>query len=250
MSEKTIHRALTTGLSILLCLLMVCCTVTALSSSAKFAKATTVPASSTTRTTTTKQGNAKFSDLVVLKQRDGSWWACNKKTKVKTDYTGVAPTVEDGWWYCKSGRVDRTFTGVAENPFGLWYCRNGHVNLSFDGYFIRNSTQIYRINDGAASYYTSSLELSEQGVPDGVYKDGSKEAKTIMHLTEPLFRENISKAADAGVVRTHGLDRAKRSIVLACTLVFVCFLGINLVRDRKRVQDKEGEHPGKEDSRP
>ena len=142
MTRKNIHHSLATGLCAALILLLIVMSAVSISSSAKFARGTTVSSSSTTRSTTTKIGKTKFSDLIILKQKDGTWWACNKHNKEKTDYTGVAPTAENGWWYCHKGKVDKTFTGVAENPFGLWYCKKGHVDLDFDGYFVRNSNHV------------------------------------------------------------------------------------------------------------
>lgn len=238
MTRKNIRHSLATELCAALILLLIVMSAVSISSSAKFARGTTVSSSSTTRSTTTKIGKTKFSDLIILKQKDGTWWACNKHRKEKTDYTGVAPTAENGWWYCRKGKVDKTFTGVAENPFGLWYCKKGHVDLDFDGYFVRNSMQIYRINSGAASLYTTDLELEEYGIKNGVYKDGSKEANKIMDLTEHLFRENISNAAEQGVVRTKGLDFFKSAILLACALVFLGYLFYHLRKDRKR-KDRE-----------
>ena len=238
MTRYSIHRSLSAGLAMLLCLLLVAGTAVFLTGSAKFARGTPVSSSSTTRSTTTKIGKTKFADLVILKQKDGTWWACNKHNKKKTDYTGVAPTMENGWWYCYKGKVDKKFTGVAENPFGLWYCKKGHVDLDFDGYFVRNSMQIYRINSGAASIYTTDLELSEYAIEKGEYKDGSKEANKIMDLTEHLFRENISKAADHGVVHTKGLDLFKSAIILACALAFLGYLIYHLRKDKKRKEEE------------
>ncbi|MBQ5479886.1 MAG: hypothetical protein IIT67_00355, partial [Clostridia bacterium] len=108
-----------------------------------------------------------------------------------------------------------------------------------DGYFVRNSMQIYRINSGAASLYTTDLELEEYGIEDGVYKDGSKEANKIMDLTEHLFRENISNAAEQGVVRTKGLDWFKSAILLACALVFLGYLFYHLRKDKKREDEED-----------
>lgn len=187
--------------------------------------------SSTTRSTTTKLGKTKFNDLVILKQEDGSWVACNKKTKEKTDYTGVAPTYNQGWWFCRNGKVDKTFTGVAENPYGLWFCKKGKADLDFDGYFIRNGVQIYRIQGGGASLYTTDMKLD---IPDGVYKDGSEEANEIMGLTEHLFRENVSSAAEQGVVHQRALSGLKKIILTVCALAFIAFIWYNLRQDKKR----------------
>lgn len=234
MTRKNIRHSLATGLCAALILLLIVMSAVSISSSAKFARGTTVSSSSTTRSTTTKIGKTKFSDLIILKQKDGTWWACNKHNKKKTDYTGVAPTMENGFWYCYKGKVDKKFTGVAENPFGLWYCKKGHADLDFDGYFVRNSMQIYRINSGAASLYTTDLELSEYGIKNGVYKDGSKEANKIMDLTEHLFRENISEAAEQGVVRTKNLTLFKRIILAVCALAFLAYAWYNIRNDKKR----------------
>ncbi|MBO4383479.1 MAG: hypothetical protein J5847_05235 [Clostridia bacterium] len=190
--------------------------------------------SSTTRSTTTKIGKTKFDDLQIMQQKDGTWWACNKKTKEKTDYTGIAPTLDQGWWYCRKGKVDKTFTGVAENPFGLWFCKKGKADLDFDGYFVRNSMQIYRIQGGAASLYTTDMELD---IPNGVYKDGSEEANEIMDLTEHLFQENISRAAAQGVVRSKNLSMLKRVLLALCAIAFIAYAWYNIRQDKKRDLD-------------
>lgn len=191
---------------------------------------TTSTTTTTTRSTTTKMGKTKFNDLVIEKQKDGTWWACNKKTHVKTDYTGVAPTLSNGWWYCREGRVDKTFTGVAENPYGLWFCKKGKADLEFDGYFVRNSVQIYRIDNGACHLYTSDIQLD---IPDGVYKDGSKEANDIMDLTEHLFQENISNAASMGIVRTKGLTTFKRAIIAVSAILLLAFILYNRKKENE-----------------
>ena len=86
----------------------------------------------------------------------------------------------------------------------------------------------------ASTAEPTDLELKEYGIEDGVYKDGSKEANKIMDLTEHLFRENISNAAEQGVVRTKGLDWFKSAILLACALVFLGYLFYHLRKDKKR----------------
>lgn len=227
---NTVHRPRAIFLSLLLTACFVCAALSGAEAYAFFGKSPTTT-SSTTRSTTTKIGKTKFDDLQIMKQKDGTWWACNKKTKEKTDYTGVAPTLDLGWWYCRKGKVDKTFTGVAENPFGLWFCRKGKADLDFDGYFVRNSMQIYRIQGGAASLYTTDMELD---IPNGVYKDGSKEANEIMDLTEHLFRENISRAAAQGVVRSKNLTLFKRIILAVCALAFLAYAWYNIRKDKKR----------------
>ena len=227
----TTYRPLAFLLSALLCLLLAAGSLPLLPSAALFGNVkTTSTTTTTTRSTTTKMGKTKYDDLLIMQQTDGSWWACNKKTKEKTDYTGVAPTLTEGYWYCEKGKVNKKFTGVAENPFGLWFCKKGKVDLDFDGYFVRNSMQIYRINDGAASLYTTDMELD---IPDGVYKDGSDEANEIMDLTEHLFRENIGNAAEMGIVRTKGLSPFKRVIVALTALAFLAFVWYNLRKEKK-----------------
>lgn len=221
-------------LAALLVLLFVFSTLPSLQSSALFGNVkTTTTTTTTTRSTTTKIGKTKYNDLIILEQKDGTFWACNKKTKEKTDYTGVAPTLTNGYWFCRKGKVDTKFTGVAENPFGLWFCKKGKADLDFDGYFVRNSMQIYRINDGAASLYTTDLELKELGIKSGVYKDGSKEANHIMDLTEHLFQENISNAAEMGIVRTRGLNTFKRAILALAAIAFLAFIVLNRRKERK-----------------
>lgn len=231
---KRVHRLPTYLLAAVFTLLFVMGTLPFLQSSALFGNVkTTTTTTTTTRSTTTKVGKTKYNDLLILEQKDGTFWACNKKTKEKTDYTGVAPTLTNGYWFCRDGKVDTKFTGVAENPFGLWFCKKGKADLDFDGYFVRNSMQIYRINDGAASLYTTDLELEEYGIKNGVYKDGSKEANKIMDLTEHLFQENISNAEEMGIVRTKGLNTFKRAILALVAIAFIAFLALNRRKERK-----------------
>lgn len=229
--KKPTHRPAAFLLSALLCLLFTLSTLPPLRSAALFGNVkTTSTTTTTTKSTTTKMGKTKYDDLLIMEQTDGTWWACNKKTREKTDYTGVAPTLTEGYWFCRKGKVDKKFTGVAENPFGLWFCRKGKVDQGFDGYFVRNSMMIYRINDGAASLYTTDMELD---IPNGVYKDGSEEANDIMDLTEHLFQENIGNAAEMGIVRTKGLSPLKRAIVALCALAFIAFVWYNLRKEKK-----------------
>ena len=223
-------RLLSSLCALAMCAVFILSSLPGAESAALFGRKTTTT-SSTTRSTTTKVGKTKFNDLVILEQDDGTWYACNKKTKEKTDYTGVAPTLNQGWWFCRKGKVDKKFTGIAENPYGLWYCKKGKADLDFDGYFVRNDMQIYRIQGGGATLYTTDMKLD---IPNGVYKDGSEEANEIMDLTEHLFRENIESASEQGVVHQKALSPLKRAILALCALAFIAFIIYNLRKDKKR----------------
>ena len=219
-------------LSVVLCLAVLAsvAAVSVQSSANRGSKTTTTSKKSTTRSTTTKIGKTKYDDLLIMEQKDGTYWACNKKTKEKTDYTGVAPTLSNGYWYCRKGKVDKTYTGVGKNPFGLWMVVKGKVDLTYDGYWVRNGIEIYRIQDGAVSLYTTVMNLE---IPDGVYKDGSKKANEIMNLTEPIFQENISNAAEQGVVRTHAMTTFKKVLLVAFALTFFGYLFWRTLKERK-----------------
>lgn len=213
----------------------------ALFGTAASAKKTTTTTSkpSTTKSTTTKVGKSKFSDLVLLKQSDGLYYASNKKTKAKTDYTGIVPKGDGTWWFCRKGKLDRSFTGVAENPFGMWVVQKGKVNLNYAGYYIKNGMEIYRVDDGAVNPYTTVMDL---GIKDGLYPDGSETANDIMNITEPLFQQNISNAAEQGIVRTKGLTKFKKALIWIVFLLFADYLGIRKYLEvKKKREEKEPE---------
>ncbi len=55
---------------------------------------------------------------------------------------------KDGKWALMDGdKVEKDFTGVAENEHGLWYIENGYVNFDFSG-TIEDDTTVYTIEKG------------------------------------------------------------------------------------------------------
>lgn len=39
----------------------------------------------------------------------------------------------NGWWYCKDGKVDFDYNGLAQNENGIWFIKDGKVDFSVNG---------------------------------------------------------------------------------------------------------------------
>ncbi len=81
-------------------------------------------------------GKVKFNKNSVIQDTTGAigtkgTWYYVTGSKVQTGYSGVANYKNDyGWWYIENGKVDFTFTGIAQNKYGWWYVVNGKVNFN------------------------------------------------------------------------------------------------------------------------
>lgn len=58
---------------------------------------------------------------------DGNWYY-KKDGKVDTTFTGLAENI-NGWWYVKDGKVDFGFCGFCPNEWGTWYVKYGHIDF-------------------------------------------------------------------------------------------------------------------------
>lgn len=62
---------------------------------------------------------------------NGGWYAC-RNGKIDYSYTGLAEN-ENGWWYCEKGKVNFNYTGLCKLGDTWWYCENSKVNFNFNG---------------------------------------------------------------------------------------------------------------------
>ena len=77
-----------------------------------------------------ENGYFKATDTVA-KLSDGVWY---KVTNGKVDkyYSGIAEN-SNGWWYLRNGKVDFNYTNVSSNENGTFFIRNGKYDTSYTG---------------------------------------------------------------------------------------------------------------------
>ena len=96
-----------------------------------------------------------FKDCPALMLRSGS---------VDDTFTGLAQN-EDGWWYVRGGRIDREKTGLVTGRVnGLeadWYVQEGKVRLGFNGYIPDGDGALLLIDGGHTAPERSGI------LPDG-----------------------------------------------------------------------------------
>ncbi len=69
-----------------------------------------------------------FTHNGVDKNKNGWWYVTGGK--VNFSYTGVANYKNaNGWWYIKNGKVDFSYSGAASNKNGTWYVKGGMVRF-------------------------------------------------------------------------------------------------------------------------
>ncbi len=111
--------------------------------------------------------------LTVKKAKDGNWYTYNKKTnKIDKTYTGIAQN-KYGWWRVVKGKVNFKATGIFTNGYGTWYVENGKVDFTKNDWVTYNK-KTYVVRDGKAtlekdykykSYDCNDLVVKE--APDG-----------------------------------------------------------------------------------
>lgn len=90
-----------------------------------------------------------------------AWYYANDKGRVDTSYTGVADN-EYGWWYVRNGEVDFSYTGLGNNAAGWWRIVNGQVDFSYTG-VAANENGWWRIVNGQVDFSFTGLAQNEYG---------------------------------------------------------------------------------------
>ena len=72
---------------------------------------------------------------------------------------GLAPVPGSSEWaYYRNGHVDHTYTGLAENEFGLWYVKNGYVCFDANGLVDCNQGWYYLVGGEVQVSYTGLVQ--------------------------------------------------------------------------------------------
>ncbi len=117
-----------------------------------------------------ENGKVKFDKTGVIKDETGALgskgaWYYVVKSKVQTDYTGVANHKnEHGWWYVKNGKVDFSANTVAKNKNGWWYVVGGKVQFGFTGLAnYKNANGWWYIRNGKVDFHYNGLAKNKNG---------------------------------------------------------------------------------------
>ena len=71
---------------------------------------------------------------------------------------GVCQAEDGNWYYYVDGKIDYSYTGLAENEFGWWYIENGKLNWNYTGLTLYNGIWFYVENGGLNWGYTGLVQ--------------------------------------------------------------------------------------------
>ncbi len=93
---------------------------------------------------------------------DVTWYLID--SYIQVNYEGVEQDTKKvidssaGWWYVKDGRLDKTYTGFAENSNGWWYIENGKVTFNKNS-VIQDTNK--KINGSSDWWYVVGSKVQE-----------------------------------------------------------------------------------------
>ena len=88
--------------------------------------------------------------------------------EINTDYTGML--LHNGKWiYVNKGKYDTSYTGMAQNSYGLWYMKSGKLDRTYTGMILYNGKWIY-VNKG--KYDISYTGMAQNSYGLWYMKDG------------------------------------------------------------------------------
>ena len=96
----------------------------------------------------------------VFQESDGNWYFF-RDGKIDYSYTGLANN-ESGWWFIRNGVLDWGYTGLASNESGWWYVENGGVNFGYTG-LVQNENGWWYVQKGGIDFGYSGLVQNENG---------------------------------------------------------------------------------------
>ena len=101
---------------------------------------------------------------------------------------GLCEAEDGNFYYYVNGQVDTTYTGMAENEYGVWYVKNGAVNKNYTGMYLYDGKWIY-VNAGKYdTEYTGMAKNSagwwymKNGVLDRTYTGMSKNQYGVWYM--------------------------------------------------------------------
>lgn len=97
----------------------------------------------------------------IVKCPDGVKWAMYKNGKVDTSYTGVANN-KYGWWRVENGYVNFKANGIYQNKYGWWKTTNGKVTFKEFGLFEYEGVT-YRVECSKVNFNANSIYKGQDG---------------------------------------------------------------------------------------
>ncbi len=102
-------------------------------------------------------------DVNYIKPKEGlqydaetNSWYLYKKGKIDTTYTGLAQN-ENGWWYVKNGKLDWNYTGLTYY-YGTWYyVQKGALNWNYNGFVQHVDKKWYYVQGGKIRFDFTGL---------------------------------------------------------------------------------------------
>lgn len=90
----------------------------------------------------------------------GHVWYYYNKGEIDRSFRGLAQNPY-GWWYVVNGKIDDTYSGLADNIYGKWYVNNGKIDTKVNGYRILGGKGLW-LNHGKVDTSKSGLYKIEE----------------------------------------------------------------------------------------
>lgn len=83
-------------------------------------------------------------------------------------YTGLAESVDGGWWFVRDGHIDFTYTGLAGNErvkgsseITWWFVHNGQIEFGYNEYAV-NSYGLFKCKNGYVDFNASDVGVDSK----------------------------------------------------------------------------------------
>ena len=96
----------------------------------------------------------------VIKGPDGKW-AMYQNGKVDTSYTGIANN-DYGWWRVEKGYVNFNANGIYKNQYGWWKTKDGKVTFKETGIF-KNEYGWWRVENSKVNFKANGIYKNPYG---------------------------------------------------------------------------------------
>ena len=86
-------------------------------------------------------------------------------TSVQIEYevlNGLHRAKDGNWYYYSNGKVDTSYTGMAENSYGIWYIKKGKLDRTYTGMLVYAGKWIY-VNKGKFDTTYTGMAMNTAG---------------------------------------------------------------------------------------
>lgn len=100
----------------------------------------------------------------------GAKWYYHSNGRLDKTYNGMAKNPY-GWWYISNGTIDYSYEGLCRNPYGWWYISNGTINKEYTGLAMNEAGMWMYVENGAVNKEFTALIETKSGyryISDGV----------------------------------------------------------------------------------